>query len=59
MPSSYRPQHFFAHVLYGKAKNEQNVIPMQHGNDIFENVVPMLHGKHKKKEYFIGNMCNS
>ena len=39
---------FVAHVLDGKAKNDKNVIPMEHGNDIFENVIPMLHGKHKK-----------
>ena len=46
MPSSHRPEHFFAHVLDGKAKNDKNVIPMEHG-------------KHEKKLYFIGNMCKS
>ena len=53
MPSSHRPEQFFAHVLDGKAKNNKNVIPMKHGNDIFENVIPMLHGKHKKNNILL------
>ena len=52
MPSSHRPEQFFAHVLDGKSKNDKNVIPMEHGSDIFENVIPMQHGKHEKKETF-------
>ena len=52
MPSSHRPEHFFAHVLDGNAKNDKNVIPMEHGNDIFENAIPMQHGKHENTAIF-------
>ena len=38
----------FAHVLDGKVENYKNVIPMEHGNDIFENVIPTQDGKHEK-----------
>ena len=47
----------FLHVLDGKAKNDHNVIPMEHGSDIFENVIPMLHGKHKKTIFYLKYVC--
>ena len=59
MPSSHRPKQFFAHVPDGKAKNEKNVIPMEHGNDIFENVIPIMHGKHKKGNILFETICKT
>ena len=40
----------FLHTFFsGKVKNDRIVLPMRHGNAIFEEIIPMQRRKYKKK----------